>query len=128
MDEAQHAIGLCTALAGAPVIDAEVDSWVSATQKKGRYSGALSRTFDEPEPMPIWTAASVESCMVPSVSAARDQAVDPVNNGADRDGQDTPPAGTTHDGYMIIPAGMAKNREDFSPALIMDDFRSGRSS
>ena len=80
---------------------------------------------NEPGPMPIWTAASVESCMIPSASAARDQEVDPVNNGADRDGQDTPPAGTTHDGYMNIPAGMAENREDLCPALTMDDFRSG---
>lgn len=69
MYDAQHAIGLCTVLAGAPVIDAEVDLWVSATQKRGRYSGPLSRTFDEPEPMPIWTGASVQNCMAPSVSA-----------------------------------------------------------
>ena len=52
MEEANHAIGLCTALPGAPVIDDEVKAWISAVQRKATYSGALYRTFDEPEPVP----------------------------------------------------------------------------
>ena len=74
------------------------------------------------------TAASVQNCTMPSVSVARYQEVDTANNRADRDGQDTPPAGITHDGYMAIPDGMAKNHNELSSAVTMDDIRSGRSS
>ena len=145
--ETYHAIGFCTALAGAPLVDDEVLAWATATHSvSAPYQGVLRKMYHEPVPIQISTGASVASSATYSVSAAsrtredmtlteapgarlqvmgvcadRQQDESLTMYQAEGDDGDTPPAGTCHDGGINIPAHMPKNREEAAIEQAKDD-------